>query len=98
MAMPPELAERRGRLRERIAAERARLARDAMPLGALLVTVDHSLAMARKGMTFVRQHPYTVGALVATAFLFKPRYIWRATQLGLIVWRTWRGLRTRFFS
>ena len=95
MATPLELAERRGRLRERIAADRARLVREAAPLRTVLVAADHSLAVARKGMGFVRQHPYAVGALVALVFVFKPRHVWRATQLSLLAWRAWRGLRSR---
>ena len=50
-------------------------------------------AMFDQTRAFVREHPYLVGTVVVAVVVFKPRFVWRWTQRGLLAWRTWRSLR-----
>lgn len=87
---------RRGRLLERIAAQRRELAEELQPLGAALQATDRGLSRLRSGVDYVRAHPATFAAAFAILLLLKPRRVWRWTQRGIIAWRTWRVLRAQF--
>jgi len=90
-----ELHLKRGRLLERIAAQRTMLARQMAPLRVALDTTDRAIAVVRDSARFVRQHPAGVAALVAVTVVLRPRVVWRWLQRGFFVWRSWRALRGR---
>jgi len=85
----------RGRLLERIASQRAALARDAQPVRATLATMDRLLARVQAGVLYLKTHP-GVGLLALTALLIvKPRRTWRWSLRAFSAWQTWRVLRDR---
>ena len=88
-----ELHTQRGRLLERITHQRQALARQIEPLRAPLALPARLAAMLNETRVFVREHPYFVGTVLVAIVVFKPRFVWRWTQRGLVAWRTWRGLR-----
>ena len=88
-----ELGEQRGRLRERIAHQRTALAREVQPLVAPLSWPTRMAALLRQGKEFVLAHPYAMGTAALGLVVFKPRFMLRWAQRGLLAWRTWRSLR-----
>ena len=88
-----ELHTQRGRLLERISHQRQVLAREVEPLIAPLALPAKLAGVFDATRIFVREHPYLVGTTVAAIVVFKPRFVWRWTQRGLLAWRTWRSLR-----
>ena len=89
-----ELHRERGRLLERIAAQRHALSQQLTPLRGVLNVSDRAARLAQEGKSFVRQHPLAVSAVVAALVLLKPRTVLRWTQRGLLAWRTWRSIHT----
>lgn len=87
-----ELHQQRGRLLERIAAQRNTLSQQLAPLHRLLSVSDRASRAAQDGKAFVRQHPWAVAAVVAVVVVLKPRAVLRWTQRGLSAWRTWRSI------
>ncbi|MDA0191640.1 MAG: YqjK family protein [Proteobacteria bacterium] len=90
-----EIGVRRGRLLERIAAQRAELAGGLRPFGAALRTTDRMLASVRAGGDYVRAHPATFATLLAGLALLRPRRVWRWSKRGFFAWRVWRAVRTQ---
>lgn len=92
-----ELHRQRGQLIERIAHQRATLAREATPLKAACDATDHVLTTVRitvrHAADFVRQHPAGFAGLVAAAVVLKPRRLVRWLGRAFLVWRSWRSLR-----
>lgn len=91
-----ELHLQRGRLLERIANQRAALAREAPPVLAALHTADRIVSGVRSGAACVKRHPGIVTLVVATLVVLKPRRIWRWSRRALYAWQAWRTLRERF--
>lgn len=89
-----QLATRRGELKAQIAAQRATLAESTQPLQTLLGAADQ----VALGANWVKAHPGAVGAGALLLSLLRPRRAWRWGKRGLALWRTWRGLRQRFFG
>ena len=87
-----ELHEERGRLRERIAAQRQTLAQQLAPLNRTLQTGDRLLATGRSIVDELLQHPLALAVLAAVAVALRPRTIWRWGRRGLLLWRGWRLL------
>lgn len=87
-----ELHEERGRLRERIAAQRHALAQQLAPLNRTLETGDRLLATGRSIMDELLNHPLALAVLAAAAVALRPRTIWRWARRGLVLWRSWRLL------
>jgi hypothetical protein len=88
-----ELERERGRLLERIGAQRSQLPAQFAPVAHLLQfgeRVAHTVQAAR---TFVQQHPWAMGAIGAVLVLRRPRSLGRWMKRGLLVWRTWRTAR-----
>ncbi|MDE1942895.1 MAG: hypothetical protein KGI47_07105 [Betaproteobacteria bacterium] len=86
-----ELAERRGRLRERIARQRRELGLVLAPAGRALACADRLAGRWRRLAVWLRRHPLLTGTLVAGAVLVKPK-----RSLGLLRWvllgtRLWRA-------
>jgi hypothetical protein len=88
---------RRGRLLERIAAQRASLGREAQPVHDALAKTDRLLARVHSGVDYVRSHPAAIAALaLSTLFIVKPERAWRWSKRAFSVWQTWRIMRDRF--
>jgi hypothetical protein len=92
-----ELQRQRGQLIERIANQRATLAREAAPLKAACDVMDWALATVRDTIRhvsgLVERHPAATAGLAAAVFALKPRRMMRWLGRTLFVWRTWRTLR-----
>jgi hypothetical protein len=88
---------KRGQLVERIAQQRATLAREAAPLRAACDTTDWLLATVRdtlrQASQLVQRHPAATAGLVAALIALKPRRVVRWLGRTLLVWRSWRSLR-----
>lgn len=90
-----EVAETRGRLRERIAAQRALLAQQTRPVAHALARADQAIAVGRAGLAWVQRHPLQVGAACAAFALLRPRRFWRWSRRAFIAWELWQTLRQR---
>lgn len=88
-----EIGIRRGRLLERIAAQRATLGTELRPLGAALQGADRALDKLRSTGDCLKAHPGTVAAAVALLVALKPSRVWRWSKRGFVAWRTWLALR-----
>ncbi|MFZ4535855.1 YqjK-like family protein [Propionivibrio sp.] len=90
-----ELHLRRGRLLERIANQRAALARNAQPVRVALHTTDRMLAYLRSGADYVKQHPGSAMLAVAALIIIKPGLVWRWSKRVFFAWQTWRTVREK---
>ena len=88
-----ELHLQRGRLLERIAAQRATLSRNAQPVRIALSKTDRLLDRACAAADYVKRHPSVAALAVAAVLVMKTGRIWRWTKRGLFAWQTWRTLR-----
>jgi hypothetical protein len=88
-----ELHQQRGRLLERIASQRATLARQLGPLQNVSDASSRVFALLRGGLEYLKSHPLPVALAVLALVLLKPRRAWRVLQGGLLLWRRWRVLR-----
>lgn len=88
-----ELQLERGRLLERIAAQRQQLAVQAEPLAATLRWGDRLQNSLRSGTAFAQRHPLAVGLLAAALLVLKPGASLRWAGRGLSLWRSWRNLQ-----
>jgi hypothetical protein len=90
-----ELAERRGRLLERITVQRATIARELAPLARALSFTGRLTDRYHHVMTWVRERPLLSGALMLGLglVLLQPRQRgWRLARWGLLGWRLWQRL------
>jgi hypothetical protein len=90
-----ELALKRGRLQERIAAQRATLAAQMGPIANILGAADRTIALGKSGIAYARTHPVTVGAAVALLAALRPKRVWRWSRRVFLAWTAWRKLRIR---
>lgn len=90
-----DIALRRGRLLERIAAQRAALAGQLQPVSAALHATDRAVAGVQGATAYLKAHPRGVAAALALLVVLKPRRVWRWAKRGFVVWRAWRALRQR---
>lgn len=88
-----DLAHRRTQLRERIAAQRSQLAREAGLLLAPIARADKVLDWARNAIHTVKSKPYLVTGMVASLWVLKPRRVWRLARWGWAAWRQVNWLR-----
>jgi hypothetical protein len=88
-----ELHLQRGRLLERIAAQRRTLARQVAPVRTACDTTDRVLDLLRQAAGFVQRHPVAVTAFAAALLVMRPRWAWRWLRRGFFVWRGWKSLR-----
>lgn len=92
-----ELHRQRGELIERIAHQRATLARESAPLKAACDTTDWILATVQNTACLVygllRRHPAAAVGLVAAWVALKPRRATRWLARTIVAWRTWRRFR-----
>ena len=90
-----ELALKRGRLQERIAAQRATLAAQMGPIASTLGAADRTIALGKSGIAYVRTHPVAVGAAFAVLAVLRPKRVWRWSRRVFFAWTAWRKLRIR---
>ncbi|HEX5804687.1 MAG TPA: YqjK-like family protein [Azospira sp.] len=90
-----ELSLQRGRLQERIAAQRTQLAAQLQPLAAAVDTADQALATARRGVDYLKRHPIEVGIAVALLAVLRPKGVWRWGRRAFVAWRLWKSARGR---
>ncbi len=88
-----ELHLQRGRLLERINAQRTLLTQQVAPLRSTFDLPDRVAMRWQQGQEFVRQHPLVMTLAVASLVILRPAPLLRWTQRGLAVWKTWRSLR-----
>jgi hypothetical protein len=94
--MDPKLVElyvQRGRLRERIAAQRTQLAHELVPLHDALDKVDRTRALLHLARQWVIAHPGIVAAVSVALVIWRPRTLLRTARLGFFAWRNWRRWR-----
>jgi hypothetical protein len=87
-----ELHLRRGRLLERIAAQRAALRRDAQPVYGALYKTDRVLARVHAAVDYVRGHPSIALLATVALFLMKGKGVWKVAKRGFVAWRIWQTL------
>lgn len=85
-----ELGLQRGRLQERIAAQRATLATQLRPLVGAVEATDQALVKVRLGIDYVKHHPAQVGVAVALLALLKPKGVWRWGRRSFVAWQLWK--------
>jgi hypothetical protein len=90
-----ELAERRGRLLERITAQRAALGRELAPVSQALAFTGRVADRYHSALSWLRARPLVTGLLVAGLFLLRPRRSWRLARWGLLGWRLWKRFGDR---
>lgn len=90
-----ELAVKRGRLQERIAGQRATLARQALPLVDALAMTDQVVVTGRRGLDYLRAHPGQLAGAVAVLAVLRPKRVWRWGQRAFVAWEIWRRVRGR---
>lgn len=83
---------KRGQLVERIAHQRATLAREWGPVQSVLNTAHRATVTAREGVQYLKEHPLLVVLTVTALVLLRPRRAWRWLGRSLLVWRSWRAL------
>lgn len=88
-----ELHRERGRLHERIAAQRLLLARQAAPLTRALNAGDRFRQTLHDGKNFALAHPLALGVAAAAVFVIKPGAALRWVGRGLSLWRTWQSVQ-----
>ncbi|MFT3718529.1 YqjK family protein [Pseudorhodoferax sp.] len=96
MPRPKSLAElerERGRLTERIAAQRATLASQFVPVAHLLQFGDRVAQTAQRVRQFVLRHPVAMASAGAVLLLRRPRKLGRWVRRSLLLWRSWRTVR-----
>jgi hypothetical protein len=88
-----ELHQQRDRLSQRIAVQRATLARESVPVQVVCESADRALAVVRGTVVFLRRHPAVVAVVAAAFVALKPRRTWRWLGRGVMAWRGWLALR-----
>ena len=92
-----EIHQRRGRLLERVAIQRAVLADQCYPVHAALDRTDRFLGGIWSAVHYLRTHPIGSAALAfATLYVVRPARAWRWSARAFSAWQTWRMLRERF--
>ena len=90
-----ELHVQRGRLLERIEAQREALYWESEPIQAALDRTDQVIAYGRAGVAYVKRHPGIMALAVGTLVALRGRRVLRVARRAFILWRTWRTLRER---
>lgn len=88
-----ELYVQRGRLRERIGAQRTQLAGELALWSSALQLIDRSIAVLRLAGQWMTTHPVVLSALVASVLVWRPRVVFRWLRRGYAGWRSWARAR-----
>ena len=91
-----DLYVQRGRLRERISAQRSQLAHDLTTISGTLQTVDRTRAQVRHAKAWLASHPAIVTATIVALLVWRPRSVLNAARWGYSVWRSWARLKQWF--
>jgi hypothetical protein len=94
MRRDAELAAQRAELRRRIADERAALRREVQPVAQALDVRSRINDVLKHFKQFAMRNPLAVAGTAAALVIFKPRMLLRVAQQGLMLWRTWRSVRS----
>ncbi|MFT3848715.1 MAG: YqjK-like family protein [Propionivibrio sp.] len=86
-----EIHLRRGRLLERIAAQRADLGRDLRPIRNSLSRIDRVVGRLRAITDYVKRHPSITALAMAGLFAIRKEGAWRWTKRAFLAWRAWRA-------
>lgn len=84
-----ELYLKRGRLHERIGAQRVQLTVELAPLGNALRAVDRTHALFDQARVWMLSHPGVLAVAGLVVVIWRPRTLWRSARLGFVVWRNW---------
>ncbi len=87
-----ELHQQRGRILERIAAQRGLMSQQLVTLEAVFSFQNRVSSAVQDGKEFARRHPAGIAVVLLTLVLLKPRTVLRWTQRALVGWRTWRSV------
>ncbi|MDP2064400.1 MAG: YqjK family protein [Burkholderiaceae bacterium] len=85
-----ELHEERGRLRERIAAQRSVLSRQMAPVQQVLALGDRAVQAGRDAADTLLKHPMALAVVVGALLAVRPKSLWRWGGRGVVLWRGWR--------
>lgn len=88
-----ELYVKRGRLHERIGAQRVQLTHELAPLGTALRTVDRTRALLDRAKLWMSEHPGVVALAGVALVIWRPRTLLRTARFGFGVWRNWSRWR-----
>ena len=88
-----ELYVQRGRLHERIVAQRAQLARELVPVHDVLDKVDRARALLQRLRLWMTANPGLVAAAAVALVIWRPRALMRSARWGFLAWRTWSRWR-----
>ena len=88
-----ELYVQRGRLRERIGAQRGQIARELAPLRVAAELADRTGRLMHQSQQWLIGHPGVVTALVVALVVWRPRAVFRTLRWGYSMWRSWSGVR-----
>jgi len=88
-----ELYVQRGRLRERIQAQRAQVAQVLVPVRTTLDRTDQVRALARQAQAWALAHPTLVAVAAVTLLVWRPRAILGSLRWGYTVWQQWQRVR-----
>lgn len=84
-----ELQQQRGRLLERIANQRASLARQTRPLIRVLHFGDRVGEVAAQCRRTALEHPMALAVIVGTVVVLRPGTVFRWARRGFFAWRSW---------
>ena len=87
---------RRGRLQERIAAQRTLLAQEIQPIRAVLQKTDRIVGRVRSFTDYVKQHPTIASLAVAGLVVMKTGRVWRWSRRAFFAWQSWRVLSDKW--
>ena len=88
-----ELYVKRGRLRERISAQRGELARELVPVSHALQSVDRGAQRLRQARAWAAQHPTLITAAIVAVVVMRPRMLWRVARRAFSLWRNWSQVK-----
>lgn len=88
-----DLYVQRGRLRERIGAQRVKLTQELAPLGDALRTVDRARALLHQTRQWMTANPGVVAAAGVALVIWRPRTLLRYARWGFFAWRNWSRWR-----
>ncbi|MBK7001972.1 MAG: hypothetical protein IPH35_19000 [Rhodoferax sp.] len=88
-----ELYTQRGRLRERIRAQRAQLVLDIAPVADTLQAMDYAHWRWQQTKGWLAAHPMVVAVTVAALVLWRPRAVVGTLHRGYSIWRYWQRAR-----
>ena len=88
-----ELYIQRGRLRERIGAQRGQLAQELVPMCTALHTVDRARTLLQETRVWLFNHPAIVTVAVVALVVWRPGTVFRSLRWGFSAWRKWTRWR-----